>query len=54
MLVDSVDEHIAEAEELGIEIDKVVDAENTLALFVWGPDRVKLEYVEHKASFSLR
>ncbi|MCP9486037.1 MAG: hypothetical protein MSC30_09255, partial [Gaiellaceae bacterium MAG52_C11] len=43
----------AEAEERGIAIDKVVDAENTVALFVWGPDRVKLEYVEHKASFSL-
>ena len=54
VLVDSVEEHIAEAEEHRIEIDKVVDAENTLALFVWGPDRVKLEYVEHKASFSLR
>jgi hypothetical protein len=54
VLVDSVGEHIAEAEDLGIEIDDVVDAENTLALFVWGPDRVKLEYVEHKASFSLR
>ena len=54
VLVDSVEEHIAEAEDLGIEIDNVVDAENTLALFVWGPDRVKLEYVEHKASFSLR
>ncbi len=53
VLVDSVDEQTAGAEELGIEIDKVVDAENTLALFVWGPDRVKLEYVEHKASFSL-
>ena len=54
VLVDSVYEHIAEAEEQGIEIDNVVDAENTLALFVWGPDRVKLEYVEHKSSFSLR
>ena len=54
VLVDSVEEHIAEAEEHRIEIDKVVDAENTLALFVWGPERVKLEYVEHKASFSLR
>jgi len=31
----------------------VVDAANTRALFVWGPDRVKLEYVEHKPSFSL-
>ena len=53
VLVDSVEEHQAEAEELGVEIDEVVDAPNTLALFVWGPDRVKLEYIEHKPSFSL-
>ena len=53
VLVDSVEAHQAEAEELGVEIDEVVDAPNTLALFVWGPDRVKLEYVEHKPSFSL-
>ena len=53
VLVDSVEDHQAEAEELGVEIDDVVDAPNTLALFVWGPDRVKLEYVEHKPSFSL-
>ncbi len=53
VLVDSVEEHQAEAEELGVEIEDVVDAPNTLALFVWGPDRVKLEYIEHKPSFSL-
>ena len=53
VLVDSVEEHRADAEELGVEIDDVVDAPNTLALFVWGPDRVKLEYIEHKPSFSL-
>ena len=53
VLVDSVEEHRVEAEELGVEIDDVVDAPNTLALFVWGPDRVKLEYIEHKPSFSL-
>jgi catechol 2,3-dioxygenase-like lactoylglutathione lyase family enzyme len=53
VLVDSVDEHVSGAEERGIEIDDVVDAPNTLALFVWGPDRVRLEYVEHKPSFSL-
>lgn len=53
VLVDSVDEHQTEAEELGVEIDDYVDAPNTLALFVWGPDRVKLEYIEHKPSFSL-
>ncbi|MBA2331662.1 MAG: hypothetical protein H0V94_02590 [Actinobacteria bacterium] len=54
VLVDSVENHTTEAEEQGIEIADVVDAANTLALFVVGPDRVKLEYVEHKASFSLR
>lgn len=53
VLVDSVAHHQAAAEELGVEIDDFVDAPNTLALFVWGPDRVKLEYVEHKPSFSL-
>jgi catechol 2,3-dioxygenase-like lactoylglutathione lyase family enzyme len=44
----------ARAQELGVEVADVVDAPNTFAVFVWGPDRVKLEYVEHKASFSLR
>ena len=53
VLVESVDEHQVEAEELGVVIDDYVDAPNTLALFVWGPDRVKLEYIEHKPSFSL-
>ena len=42
------------AQHLGVEVADVVDAPNTFAVFVWGPDRVKLEYVEHKASFSLR
>jgi catechol 2,3-dioxygenase-like lactoylglutathione lyase family enzyme len=53
VLVDSVADHQASAEELGVEIDDLVDAPNTVALFVVGPDRVRLEYVEHKASFSL-
>jgi catechol 2,3-dioxygenase-like lactoylglutathione lyase family enzyme len=44
----------APAQESGFDVADVVDAENTFAVFVWGPDRVKLEYVEHKASFSLR
>ena len=43
----------APAPEMGVEVADVVDAANTFAVFVWGPDRVKLEYVEHKASFSL-
>jgi catechol 2,3-dioxygenase-like lactoylglutathione lyase family enzyme len=53
VLVDSADQHIAEANELGIEVDNVVDAANTLAVFVWGPERVRVEYVEHKPTFSL-
>ena len=47
-------EAAAPAQQLGVEVADVVDAPNTFAVFVWGPDRVKLEYVEHKASFSLR
>jgi catechol 2,3-dioxygenase-like lactoylglutathione lyase family enzyme len=53
VLVDSADEHIAEAYELGVEIADVVDAPNTYAVFLWGPERVKIEYVEHKPTFSL-
>src|SRR5919197_775525 len=52
LLVDSVDEHIAEAEEMGV-VDNVVDAANTRAVFVWGPERVRIEYVEHKPEFAL-
>ena len=53
VLVDSADEHKTDAEELGIEVADFVDAANTLAVFVWLPERVKLEYVEHKPTFSL-
>jgi catechol 2,3-dioxygenase-like lactoylglutathione lyase family enzyme len=53
VLVDSTDEHIAAANDLGVEIDDVVDAANTYAVFVWGPARVRIEYVEHKPTFSL-
>jgi catechol 2,3-dioxygenase-like lactoylglutathione lyase family enzyme len=53
VLVDSADEHIAAANDLGVEIDDVVDAPNTYAVFVWGPESVRVEYVEHKPTFSL-
>jgi catechol 2,3-dioxygenase-like lactoylglutathione lyase family enzyme len=53
VLVDSVDDHIAEANDLGIDVDSVVDAANTYAVFLWGPERVRIEYVEHKPTFSL-
>jgi catechol 2,3-dioxygenase-like lactoylglutathione lyase family enzyme len=53
VLVESADDWRARAEAAGAEIADVVDAPNTYAVFVWGPERVKLEYVEHKPGFSL-
>jgi catechol 2,3-dioxygenase-like lactoylglutathione lyase family enzyme len=53
VLVESADDWRAQAEDLGVEIADVVDAPNTYAVFVVGPEGVKLEYVEHKPSFSL-
>jgi catechol 2,3-dioxygenase-like lactoylglutathione lyase family enzyme len=54
VLVDSADEHIAAANDMGVEIDNVVDAANTYAVFLRGPEHVRIEYVEHKPTFSLR
>ena len=53
VLVDSADDHKRDAEDAGIEVESVVDAANTYAIFLWGPDRVRIEYVEHKPTFSL-
>lgn len=53
VLVDSAEEHIAAANDLGIEIDDIRDAPNTYAVFVRGPEGVRIEYVEHKPTFSL-
>jgi hypothetical protein len=53
VLVDSADDHKRDAEDSGIEVERVVDAANTYAVFLWGPDRVRIEYVEHKPTFSL-
>jgi catechol 2,3-dioxygenase-like lactoylglutathione lyase family enzyme len=53
VLVDSADDHVADAEELGIEVESIVDAANTYAAFLIGPEGVRIEYVEHKPSFSL-
>ena len=54
VLVDSAEDHKHDAEDAGIEVESVVDAANTYAVFLWGPDRVRIEYVEHKPSFSLK
>lgn len=51
--VASAEDYISEAESRGLEIADIVDGPNTYAVFVWGPDRIKLEYVEHKPTFSL-
>ena len=53
LLVDSAEEVERHARERGFEIADIKDAANTLAVFLWGPDRVKVEYVEHKPGFSL-
>ena len=53
LLVDSGQEQLEEARRRGLEVAEVRDAANTFAVFVWGPDRIKLEYVEHKPTFSL-
>ena len=42
-----------DAKDLPADIADVVDAANTVAVFLWGPEGVKLEYVEHKPTFSL-
>ena len=54
VLVDSADETLEDAKKAGIEVADVVDAPNTLAIFVWGPERVKIEYVEQKPTFALK
>jgi catechol 2,3-dioxygenase-like lactoylglutathione lyase family enzyme len=42
-----------EAEGNGLEIDDVKDAKNTFAVFLRGPEGVRIEYVEHKPGFAL-
>ena len=52
LLVESVDEALHTAEDRGEDVSKLVDAENSRALFLRGPDDVELEYIEHKPSFA--
>jgi len=54
VLVDSADDTLEEAKQAGMDVADVVDAANTLAVFVWGPERVKIEYVEQKPTFALK
>jgi catechol 2,3-dioxygenase-like lactoylglutathione lyase family enzyme len=53
LLVDDAHRVQAEAEGNGVEIDDVKDAKNTFAVFLRGPEGVRIEYVEHKPGFAL-
>ena len=53
VLVENAWACIPAAAGAGATVDSVADAPNTIAVFVWGPDDVRIEFVEHKASFSL-
>ncbi len=53
LLVDDAHRVHDEAQRGGLEIDDVKDAANTFAVFVRGPEGVRIEYVEHKPGFAL-
>jgi len=53
VLVDDAHGVQDEAEGAGLEIDDVKDAKNTFAVFLRGPEGVRIEYVEHKPGFAL-
>jgi catechol 2,3-dioxygenase-like lactoylglutathione lyase family enzyme len=53
LLVDDARGVQSEAQGAGLEIDDVKDAANTFAVFLRGPEGVRVEYVEHKPGFAL-
>lgn len=53
LLVESVEEARSSVAEAGLEIQRVVDAENSRAVFLSGPDGVEVELIEHRPSFAL-
>ena len=53
LLVDDAHGVQDRAEGAGLEIDDVKDAKNTFAVFLRGPEGVRIEYVEHKPGFAL-
>jgi len=53
LLVDDAHGVQNEAEGNGLEVDDVKDAKNTFAVFLRGPEGVRIEYVEHKPGFAL-
>jgi catechol 2,3-dioxygenase-like lactoylglutathione lyase family enzyme len=53
LLVGSLNDTLREAAERELVVDRVVDAPNTMAAFLAGPDGIVVEYVEHKPGFAL-
>lgn len=53
LLVESVEAARSDAVDAGLEVRRYVEAENSRALFVSGPDEVEVELVQHLRSFAL-
>ncbi len=53
LLVDSIEETRRAVANLGFEVEREVEGDDSWALFVRGPDGVEVEYIEHKPSFAL-
>ena len=53
LLVESLADVRDSVAEQGVHVFREVDAANSTAIFVRGPDDVELEYIEHKPSFVL-
>ncbi len=52
LLVESIDPYLDGTADVSVEILEVVDADNSRAVFVQGPDDVRVELIEHKPSFA--
>ncbi len=53
LLIDSGEEGLAEVRRRGLEVTAIKDTDNTFAFFIDGPEKISIEYVEHKPTFSL-
>ena len=53
LLVDSIDDVRRSVSEHDFDVTRETEGENSLALFLRGPDGVEIEYIEHKPSFAL-
>ncbi len=46
LLVESVEAVEVQARQRGLEVEELADASNTVAVFVRGPERIRLEYIQ--------